>query len=62
MNNSHDLALMNDNKEDNMIITHDDRRDGYPNYYHAYVLFAQEDWSFVRELLARMKALKFKVV
>ncbi|CAG9783480.1 unnamed protein product [Diatraea saccharalis] len=58
--NGNELHL-NGHRDDNMIITHDDRRDGYPNYYHAYVLFAKEDWSFVRELLARMKALKFKL-
>ncbi|CAH0406736.1 unnamed protein product [Chilo suppressalis] len=51
----------NGNVDENMIITHDDRRTGYPNYYHAYVLFAQEDWSFVRQLLAKMKDLNFKL-
>lgn len=61
MQNGNELARVNGSRNDNMIITFDDRRDGFPHYYHAYVLFAQEDWMFVRELLARMKAAGYKV-
>ncbi|XP_063821439.1 myeloid differentiation primary response protein MyD88-A-like isoform X1 [Ostrinia nubilalis] len=49
------------NGNNNKIITYDDRRDGVSHYYHAYVLFAHEDWEFVREILSRMKALGFKL-
>lgn len=56
-----EVVPVKEDKNDSMILTHDDRRDGVPNFYHAYVLFAQEDWSFVRELLARMRASGFKV-
>ncbi|KAL0841698.1 hypothetical protein ABMA28_013971 [Loxostege sticticalis] len=61
MQNGNELARVNGSRNDNMIITFDDRRDGFPHYYHAYVLFAQEDWMFVRELLARMKAAGYKL-
>ncbi|XP_028158292.1 myeloid differentiation primary response protein MyD88-A [Ostrinia furnacalis] len=56
-----EISKINGNKNDGMIITYDDRRDGFPHYYHAYVLFAQKDWEFVRELLSRMKALGYKL-
>lgn len=61
LTNGNELSRINGHRDDSMILTHDDRRDGFPNYYHAYVLFAQQDWVFVHELLARMKALKFKL-
>ncbi|KAL4706317.1 hypothetical protein ACJJTC_004926 [Scirpophaga incertulas] len=61
MSDNFSSMSVTDDHNETMIITHDDRRNGKPNYYHAYVLFAQDDWPFVRELLARMKVLNYKL-
>lgn len=37
------------------IITFDDKIRGGPQFYHAYVLYAQEDRDFVDEMIIRMK-------
>lgn len=56
--NSNQLAEID---ERDKVITYDDRREGFPQLYHAYVLYAEEDWDFVNELLTRMRAEGFKL-
>ncbi|KAM3961812.1 myeloid differentiation primary response protein MyD88 [Aphomia sociella] len=56
--NSNQLAEID---ERDRMITHDDRREGVAQHYHAYVLFAEEDWEFVNELLTRMRAEGYKL-
>lgn len=47
---------------DENIITYDDKLYGTPQRYHAYVLYARQDKTFVDELLTRMRSEGFKVI
>ncbi|XP_068629857.1 myeloid differentiation primary response protein MyD88 [Battus philenor] len=47
--------------EDDRLITYEDRRTGEPQFYHAYVVYAQEDKDFVDYLLTKMRAAGFRL-
>lgn len=48
--------------DEDSLITYEDRMLGEPQYYHAYVVYAQEDKDFVDYLLVRMRAEGFRVI
>lgn len=60
-NNNNQLMLAIDDSDEN-IITYDDKLYGTPQRYHAYVLYARQDKTFVDELLTRMRSEGFKVI
>lgn len=53
------ISKLEDIRDD--LITTDDVLCRSPQWYHAYVLYAQEDKEFVDELLMRMRGKGFKV-
>ncbi|XP_023947681.2 myeloid differentiation primary response protein MyD88 [Bicyclus anynana] len=59
-NNNNQVVFAIDGSDDN-IITYDDKMYCSPQHYHAYVLYAKEDKSFVDELLTRMRSEGFKL-
>ncbi|KPJ00192.1 PREDICTED: myeloid differentiation primary response protein MyD88-A [Papilio xuthus] len=59
--NDNPLRLSMEVPDDDSLITYEDRMYGEPQYYHAYVVYAQEDKDFVDHLLARMRAQGFRL-
>ncbi|CAH0718704.1 unnamed protein product, partial [Brenthis ino] len=47
--------------DDRDLITYDDKLLGFPQKYHAYVLYAREDKEFVDEVVSRMKTQGLKM-
>ncbi|CAH2074746.1 unnamed protein product, partial [Iphiclides podalirius] len=53
--NENQAQVALDIPDDDRLITYEDQKYGEPQFYHAFVLFAQEDKDFVDELLQRMR-------
>lgn len=58
-NGDHQIVTWDENDKD--IITYDDKLLGFPQKYHAYVLYAREDKDFVDELVIRMRSQGLKL-
>lgn len=48
-------------EENTDILTYQDSENGAPQYYHAYVLHADEDRDFVDEIIKKMNSYGYKV-
>nr|WJZ56737.1 myeloid differentiation primary response protein [Dioryctria sylvestrella] len=64
VSNANQVALINNQQAvdtHSELITFEDMQAGYPQFYDAYILYAEQDTSFVNEILTRMRAKGFKL-